>query len=66
VPPARPIQSDAMPTPLEGLLWGTLPMGSSILAIVLAILLPDRHKARGRFVPFPVRTTEPEFAREVR
>jgi hypothetical protein len=41
-------------------------MGSSILAIVLAILLPDRHKARGRFVPFPVRTTEPEFAREVR
>src|SRR5947208_3426645 len=36
VPPARPIQSDAMPAPWEGLLWGTLPLGSSILAILLA------------------------------
>jgi hypothetical protein len=66
VPPARPIQSDAMPTPLEGLLWGTLPMGSSILAIVLAILLPDRERARERLVSFRVRTPEPEYAREAR
>ena len=66
VPPARSIQSDAMPTPFEGLMWGILPMGSSILAIVLAILLPDRERMQERMVPFPVRTPEPEFAQEVR
>lgn len=66
VPPARAIQSDAMPTPFEGLMWGILPMGSSILAIVLAILLPDRERLQERLVSFPVRTPEPEFAQGVR
>jgi hypothetical protein len=66
VPPARSIQSDAMPTAFEGLMWGILPMGSSILAIVLAILLPDRERIQERLVSFPVRTPEPEFAQEVR
>ena len=38
VPPAHKISSDAMPAPWEGLLWGTLPIGSSFLAILLAWL----------------------------
>jgi hypothetical protein len=46
VPPARPIPSDAMPTALEGLLWGTLPLASSILAILFALLIPDRVRVR--------------------
>jgi len=46
VPPAQPVPSDAVPAPWEGLLWGTLPMGCSLLAILLAILLPDRERIR--------------------
>lgn len=54
IPPARPVPSDAMPTPLEGLLWGTLPMASSILAILFAFLLPDRARVRSDIIlPFP-------------
>jgi len=30
-------------TAFEGLLWGTLPIGSSFLAILLVFLLPERH-----------------------
>ena len=64
VPPARPMESDAMPAPWEGLLWGTLPLASSILAILLALLLPDRVRAREPIVEFPA-PAEGVFAREV-
>jgi len=43
-PPAHPIESDAKPAPWEGLLWGTLPMGSSFLAMALVLLLPGRPR----------------------
>jgi len=46
VPPARPIPSDAIPTAFEGLMWGTLPIGSSILAVLFLLFLPDRRIAR--------------------
>jgi hypothetical protein len=46
VPPAHKIESDAMPSAFEGLLWGTLPIGSSFLAILLVILLPERRKVQ--------------------
>lgn len=49
VAPAHKIQSDAVPAPWEGLLWGTLPIGVSFLAIFLELLLPV-----GRRVPVPV------------
>ena len=59
IPPARPIPSDAMPTALEGLLWGTLPLASSILAILLALLIPDRVRVRSDvLVPFPAAPDE--------
>jgi hypothetical protein len=44
VPPAHKIESDAVPSPWQGLMWGTLPMASSILAIGLVLLLPGRRK----------------------
>jgi hypothetical protein len=68
IPPARPIPSDAMPTALEGLLWGTLPLASSILAILFAFLIPDRQRVRSEIVlPFPP-ASEPEhvYMREAR
>ena len=44
VPPARVFTSDAMPTRMEGLLWGTLPLGASVLAILFAFFIPDRTR----------------------
>jgi len=67
VPPARPIPSDAMPTALEGLLWGTLPLASSILAILFAFMLPDRARVRSDLVlPFPAHEDESALIREAR
>jgi hypothetical protein len=56
-----------MPTALEGLLWGTLPFASSILAILLAFLIPDRARARSEVVlPFPAPQHEGALVREAR
>ena len=43
VPPATPINSPQMPTRLQGLLWGILPIGSSILAM-LFLLIPEQDE----------------------
>jgi hypothetical protein len=66
VPPARKFESDAMPAPWEGLLWGILPLASSILAILFAFLLPDRERVTESIVEFPAAAGEGVFAREVR
>ena len=47
VPPATPVNAPQMPPPWQGLLWGTLPIGSSFLAILL-LLIPDRKEAERR------------------
>jgi hypothetical protein len=44
VPPATPVNSPQRPLPWQGLLWGTLPIGSSILAMLL-VLIPSRRQA---------------------
>jgi len=49
VPPAHRIESDAVPAPWQGLLWGILPIGVSFLAIFLELLLPE-----GRRVPMAI------------
>lgn len=65
IPPARPIPSDAMPTAMEGLLWGTLPLASSILAILFAFMIPDRMRMRSEpLVPFPAQVPEEALMRE--
>ncbi len=43
VPPAHRIVSNAMPPAWMGLVWGTLPIGVSILAMFLELLLPARR-----------------------
>jgi hypothetical protein len=40
VPPAHEIASDAMPARWEGLMWGILPVASSLLVILLEVLWP--------------------------
>src|SRR5437764_617272 len=59
VPPAHKIESDAVPAPWEGLIWGTIPIGISVLAMFLEILLPVRRRAP-RLVESPVRLDERE------
>jgi hypothetical protein len=66
VPPARQIDwgPKVMPAPWEGILWGTLPMASSILAILLIVLMPERRRmAHPVEFPAPIET-EPVILRE--
>jgi len=44
--PAHRIDSDAIPPAWMGLLWGTLPIGVSILAMFLVLFLPARQRVR--------------------
>ena len=60
VPPAHRIDSDAIPPAWMGLLWGTLPLGVSVLAIFLVLFLPATKPARKtvespRAIPEPAR-----------
>ncbi len=62
VPPAHRIESDAVPPAWMGLLWGTLPIGVSVLAIFLVLFLPARQRAR-RVIesPIPVQQHERNY-----
>jgi hypothetical protein len=64
-PPAKKIVSDTVPAPWEGLLWGILPIGSSILAILFALLLPETARMRGELVTMPSYADEHVYANEV-
>ncbi len=63
-PPARKIESDAFPALWEGLLWGFLPIGSSILAMLLALLLPDRAAVEDNVVTLPAPERETIYVQE--
>jgi hypothetical protein len=57
--PAHETQFGTRPTATEGLLWGTLPIGSSILAVLLVLMLSDRRR-RSSTIEFPaIAETEP-------
>jgi hypothetical protein len=46
-PPALPINAPQIPPHWQGLMWGTLPIGSSIVAMLL-VLIPEKRWHRGR------------------
>ena len=58
VPPAVPLNAPQMPPQWQGLMWGILPIGSSILAMLL-ILIPDRKVVAKPVAspPLPVTTS---------
>jgi hypothetical protein len=59
IPPAHPTQFGTKPTAFEGFLWGTLPIGSSILSLLLVLFWRDRRRLAER-IQFPaVGETEP-------
>lgn len=47
VPPAEPINAPQKPPHWQGIMWGILPFGSSILAI-LVVLIPDKRRRDDR------------------
>jgi hypothetical protein len=58
IAPARPVESGARPTALEGLLWGTIPVGVSLIALALVIGLPERRRLP-EAISFPTPAHEP-------
>jgi hypothetical protein len=44
VPPATPVNAKQKPPAWQGILWGTLPFGSSLLAILVILLIPAGEK----------------------
>jgi hypothetical protein len=59
VPPAHRIDSDAIPSAWMGLIWGILPIGASVLAMFLELLLPARQRL-GRVIESPLHIEERE------
>ena len=47
VPPATPVNAPQMPPRWQGLMWGTLPFGCSLLAI-LVLMIPQRRRYAAR------------------
>lgn len=60
IPPAHemPYQQSMRPTEVEGIMWGTLPFGSSLLALILALALPDKRRKADTY-EFPISESEP-------
>ena len=56
VPPALPANASQMPPHWQGLIWGILPFGSSLLAI-LVLLIPKTRRP-GRRAEYPLRADE--------
>ncbi len=65
IPPAHKTPYGTPPTAMEGFLWGTLPIGSSILALLLMLMFPDTRRKR-ETVEFPFAPSEEPVLREAR
>ncbi len=63
VPPARPIEFGDKPPAWQGVMWGILPMGSMVLALVAILLLPDRRRD-SQMLEFPA--AEGAYLREAK
>jgi hypothetical protein len=52
IPPAMPVNAPQIPPHWQGLMWGILPFGSSLLAIVVILIPEKRRKEReaGRLI----------------
>jgi hypothetical protein len=59
VPPAIPLNAPQIPPQWQGMMWGILPIGSSILAL-LVLLIPERKPLESR-VSFPSPAEEEEL-----
>ena len=67
VPPAKRLEFVGFtPTPMQGLMWGILPVASSLFALFLVLLVPERRRL-GTTIEFPApATVEPMVLREAK
>ncbi|MGB7556157.1 MAG: hypothetical protein WBM04_17435 [Candidatus Korobacteraceae bacterium] len=67
VPPAKTLEFVGfMPTAMEGIMWGILPIASSLFALFLVLLLPERRLVR-ETLEFPApAANEPMVLREAK
>ena len=65
IPPAHKTSFGTPPTRLQGILWGTVPIGCSILALILVMALPDKKRA-AETLQFPSVSTGEPVLREAR
>jgi hypothetical protein len=65
IPPAHKTPYGTPPTAMEGLLWGTLPIGSSVLALFLMLMFPDKRR-KLETIEFPLAASEEPLLREAR
>ncbi len=65
VPPAHKMEFGSPPPAWQGIMWGTLPIGSSIFALLAVLLLPDRRRI-AQPVEFPAVAPEPVLFREAK
>ena len=65
VPPARQMEYGDRPPAWHGVLWGILPIGSSILAIFVVLALPDRRRF-AEPITFPEPAEQPVVLREAK
>jgi hypothetical protein len=59
IPPATPVNTPLIPPHWQGLMWGLLPFGSSIAAL-LVLLIPEKRPLESR-VAYPTYPPEEEF-----
>jgi hypothetical protein len=65
VPPARPMEFGEVPPVWQGILWGTLPIGSSVLALIALWLLPERRRL-AKPLEFPAAAGDHVYVREAK
>jgi hypothetical protein len=62
VPPAKHLVfPNAVPTWWQGLMWGLLPVGSSLFAIFV-VLLPEKRRRYSKAIEFPASSNSPEIS----
>jgi len=66
IPPARKIDFPNVPPAWQGIMWGLLPILSSILAILAVLLLPERVRARETLAFPAAEEREPVYLREAK
>jgi hypothetical protein len=57
VPVAKPVDSNAIPPLWQGMLWGILPIASSLLALMAVLFIPERRQMNDE-VEYPAAQTQ--------
>jgi hypothetical protein len=65
VPPAVPVNAPQIPPRWQGLMWGILPIGSSLLALLLVLLIPEKRRPRRQVVQAPGAHENPVMERVI-